>query len=208
MSEYVFAYLLAHERRIFDKRASQAEGRWDATPPGTLRGRQLGLLGVGTIGSALASTAKHFGMTVRGYTRASEESRDVDRYSIWNEPSLYLAPLFACDRPRRPKRCRPEAPHAYRRLLLRAAPREDVLDPGAAAKVADLAGGDAVQPARDVVAVERLEPPAHHQEDLLHDVVTVGIQRTSSLASPAGALTRRISSARWKASSASAAQIE
>ena len=80
MSEYVFAYLLAHERRIFDKRASQAEGRWDTTPPGSLRGKQLGLLGVGTIGAAIASTAKHFGMTVKGYTRASEESADVDRY--------------------------------------------------------------------------------------------------------------------------------
>jgi len=80
MSEYVFAYLLAHERRIFDKRASQAEGRWDPTPPGSLRGKQLGLLGVGTIGAAIAATAKHFGMTVKGYTRASEESADVDRY--------------------------------------------------------------------------------------------------------------------------------
>jgi phosphoglycerate dehydrogenase-like enzyme len=80
MSEYVFAYLLAHERRILEKHASQAEGRWDPKPPGTLRGKQLGLLGVGTIGAALASTAKHFGMTVKGYTRASEESADVDRY--------------------------------------------------------------------------------------------------------------------------------
>ena len=80
MSEYVFAYLLAHERRIFDKRVSQADGRWDPTPPGSLRGKQLGLLGVGTIGATIASTAKHFGMTVKGYTRASEESADVDRY--------------------------------------------------------------------------------------------------------------------------------
>src|SRR6185503_13112675 len=80
MSEYVFAYLLAHERRIFEKRASQADGRWDATHPGTLRGKQMGLLGVGTIGAALAKTAKHFGMRVKGYTRASEDSPDVDAY--------------------------------------------------------------------------------------------------------------------------------
>jgi phosphoglycerate dehydrogenase-like enzyme len=80
MSEYVFAYLLAHERRVLDKHASQTAGRWDATPPGTLRGKQLGLLGVGTIGAALARTAKHFGMRVKGYTRASEDSPDVDRY--------------------------------------------------------------------------------------------------------------------------------
>jgi len=80
MSEYVFAYLLAHERKIFDKQAAQQAGRWDPTPPSRLRGRQLGLLGVGTIGAALACTAKHFGMRVKGYTRASEDSPDVDEY--------------------------------------------------------------------------------------------------------------------------------
>src|SRR5207247_4765981 len=80
MSEYVFAYLLAHERRIFEKHASQVAGRWNATPPGTLRGKQVGLFGVGSIGGALAGTAKHFGMRVRGYTRASEGCPDVDVY--------------------------------------------------------------------------------------------------------------------------------
>ncbi len=80
MSEYVFAYLLAHERRLFDKQAAQREHRWDPTPPGTLRGKTIGLLGVGSIGAALAATAKHFGMRVKGYTRSSETSRDVDEY--------------------------------------------------------------------------------------------------------------------------------
>jgi phosphoglycerate dehydrogenase-like enzyme len=80
MSEYVFAYLLAHERKIFEKQASQEAGRWDHTPPTRLRGKTFGLLGVGTIGAALAATARHFGMRVKGYTRASEESPDVDEY--------------------------------------------------------------------------------------------------------------------------------
>jgi len=80
MSEYVFAYLLAHERRIFEKQASQGAGRWDTARPGTLRGKQIGLLGVGTIGAAIARTAKHFGMIVKGYTRASEDSPDVDAW--------------------------------------------------------------------------------------------------------------------------------
>ena len=80
MSEYVFGYLLAHERRIFERQAAQAAGVWDQTPPARLRGKQIGLLGVGTIGAALASTAKHFGMRVKGYTRASEGSADVDEY--------------------------------------------------------------------------------------------------------------------------------
>ena len=80
MSEYVFAYLLAHERRLFEKHASQRERRWDPAHPGTLRGKTIGLMGVGSIGAALARTAKHFGMRVKGYTRSSEASADVDEY--------------------------------------------------------------------------------------------------------------------------------
>ena len=80
MSEYVFAYLLARERHLLDKYRAQLEGRWDPAPHGTLRGKQIGLLGVGTIGAAIARTAKHFGMRVKGYTRGSEASADVDAY--------------------------------------------------------------------------------------------------------------------------------
>jgi phosphoglycerate dehydrogenase-like enzyme len=80
MVEYVFGYLLAHERRILARFAAQQEGRWDSTPPGSLRGRRMGLIGVGSIGAALARTAKHFGMQVKGYTRTSETCADVDAY--------------------------------------------------------------------------------------------------------------------------------
>jgi phosphoglycerate dehydrogenase-like enzyme len=80
MCEYVFAYLLAHERRLFDRLRSQQTRHWDHSPGGRLRGRTLGLLGVGSIGAELARSAKHFGMQVRGYTRSSESSRAVDAY--------------------------------------------------------------------------------------------------------------------------------
>ena len=96
MSEYVFAYMLARERRLFEKHASQSAGRWDPAPPGALRGKQIGLLGVGTIGAALARTAKHFGMRVNGYTRASEDSADVDAWfhgSIADHRDAFAADL-------------------------------------------------------------------------------------------------------------------
>jgi phosphoglycerate dehydrogenase-like enzyme len=101
MSEYVFAYLLAHERKIFEKQASQAAGRWDPEPPTRLRGKQLGLLGVGTIGAALARTAKHFGMRVKGYTRASEDSADVVRYFHGSLAAVGAAGTSSCARCRR-----------------------------------------------------------------------------------------------------------
>jgi phosphoglycerate dehydrogenase-like enzyme len=80
MTEYVFGYLLAHERRILEKHAAQQKGEWDPKPPGTLKGKRLGLLGVGSIGAALARTAKHFGMQVSGYSRRSGSCPDVDVY--------------------------------------------------------------------------------------------------------------------------------
>lgn len=80
MSEYVFGYLLAHERRIFERYQAQREGRWDGSVTGMLRGKTMGLLGVGSIGSHLARTAKSFYMTVHGYTRSSEACPDVDFY--------------------------------------------------------------------------------------------------------------------------------
>jgi phosphoglycerate dehydrogenase-like enzyme len=93
MSEYVFTYLLAHERRLLEKYRAQLEEKWDATPPGSLRGKQIGLLGVGTIGAALARTAKHFGMRVKGYTRQSEDSRDVDKYYHGDQLAAFAADL-------------------------------------------------------------------------------------------------------------------
>jgi phosphoglycerate dehydrogenase-like enzyme len=80
MSEYVFGYLLLRERRMLQRYAAQQQGRWDATLTGTLRGKTLGLLGVGSIGAHLAYTAKHFGLTVHGYTRESETCPEVDKY--------------------------------------------------------------------------------------------------------------------------------
>lgn len=93
MSEYVFGYLLAHERRILHRYAAQQAGRWDGTLPGTLRGKQLGLLGVGSIGAYLAGTAKHFGLTVKGYTRTSETCSDVDAYYHGTELLAFAADL-------------------------------------------------------------------------------------------------------------------
>ncbi len=80
MSEYVFGYLLLHERRIFERYQAQQEHRWDGSTTGMLRGKTIGLLGVGSIGAHLARTAKFFEMTVRGYTRSSESCPDVDIY--------------------------------------------------------------------------------------------------------------------------------
>ena len=80
MAEYVFGYLLLHERRILQRWQAQQRGQWENTITGTLRGKCLGLLGVGSIGATLAQTARHFGMRVHGYTRQSASCPEVDAY--------------------------------------------------------------------------------------------------------------------------------
>lgn len=80
MSEFVFGYLLLHERKILQRLEAQREHRWEATLTGTLRGKIIGLLGVGSIGAEIARTAKFFGLTVCGFTRSSESCTDVDEY--------------------------------------------------------------------------------------------------------------------------------
>ncbi|MDD2920743.1 MAG: D-2-hydroxyacid dehydrogenase [Anaerolineales bacterium] len=80
MSEFVFGHLLFHEKQIGFHQQAQKEKRWAHADIGMLRGKTIGLLGVGSIGAHLAQTAKFFGMTVCGYTRASETSEHVDAY--------------------------------------------------------------------------------------------------------------------------------
>ena len=91
MSEYVFGYLLAHERKILARYQAQGEGRWDATLPGTLQGKTMGLVGVGSIGAHLAATARHFGMHVRGYTRSSRDCGHVHRYFHGADKAAFAA---------------------------------------------------------------------------------------------------------------------
>jgi hypothetical protein len=70
---------------------------------------------------------------------ARRYGRYVDRYSLWNEPNLYLAPLFSCGRRQGPRRCRPEAPHAYRRLVLHGGRAIRRADPGSEIAIGELA---------------------------------------------------------------------
>lgn len=80
MAEYVIGYLLLHERHMLAHYAAQQAGRWHHVWPGMLRGKTMGILGVGSIGAAVAETAKHFGMRTYGYTRSSMDCAFVDQY--------------------------------------------------------------------------------------------------------------------------------
>jgi len=185
MSEYVFGYLLAHERLIFDKRAAQQAGRWDPTPPGTLRGKAIGLLGVGSIGAALAKTAKHFGMRVKGYTRASEDCVDVDQYFHGDNLTPFAADLdYLVSVMPNTSATR----HLVDASLLEALPARAVfVNPGRGTVVDEAALADALQSGRlagAVLDVFQQEPlPAEHVFWRLPNVIITS--HTAALSVPA-----------------------
>ena len=91
MTEYVFCHLLMHERRALERYHAQRRSVWDSTVPGTLRGKLMGLMGVGKIGSRIAQTAKHLGLRTRGYTRISSGCEFIDAYCHGEEWLLPFA---------------------------------------------------------------------------------------------------------------------
>ncbi len=102
MSEYVFGYLLFLEKKILGRIKAQAAKQWQRPESGILRGKTIGLLGVGSIGAHLAGTAKQFGMKVRGFTRGSETSTSVDQYFHDNDLLTFVTGLdyLVCVLPR------------------------------------------------------------------------------------------------------------
>lgn len=69
MSEYVFAYVLALERHLFETRANQRNKSWIDMSYRSLRTLTMGVCGLGSVGERIAQTAAHFGMRVLGFRR-------------------------------------------------------------------------------------------------------------------------------------------
>ena len=82
VAELAFGLLLALDRRIPDNVIAARAGRWDkaafASARG-LRGRTLGVLGLGSIGREVVARAKAFGMPVVAWSRSltDEAARDL-----------------------------------------------------------------------------------------------------------------------------------
>lgn len=69
MSEYLLTYMLAHERQFLGRLASQVGSQWDNRAPGSLRGRQVLVVGAGEIGQAVAHMLAAFGVELTGVAR-------------------------------------------------------------------------------------------------------------------------------------------
>lgn len=96
MSEYVIAHLLAHELKLYERKARQHQKDWFREPSGTLAGKQVGIMGTGSIGRHIAQTAKAFSMKVSGLSRSGSAVAGfdsvvrVDQLHSWLEHLDYL----------------------------------------------------------------------------------------------------------------------
>ena len=79
MAEYVFAYLLYFSRNVDKQLKDQRKKAWDRVRPGRLRGKVLGILGLGSVGKEIAKRGKQFGMNVLGLKRIPEPVENVDQ---------------------------------------------------------------------------------------------------------------------------------
>jgi glyoxylate/hydroxypyruvate reductase A len=79
MAEYVFAYLFYFIRDLSKHFADQRRRIWRQTRPGRLRGKTMGILGLGSVGKVIARFGKQFGMDILGVKRTPGPVEHVDR---------------------------------------------------------------------------------------------------------------------------------
>jgi len=79
MAEYVFAYILYFARNLSKYFLDQRHKIWEQRRPERLRGKTLGILGLGSIGKEIAKRGKQFGMSVLGVKQNPESVENVDQ---------------------------------------------------------------------------------------------------------------------------------
>lgn len=101
IGEQVLGYLLSFERRFLDSQTNKSRSTWERVEGGELRGKTLGVVGVGAIGTRVAELGQAFGMNVLGTKRdpstmpaVVDEAFPADGYVDLCRRSDYL--VLAC----------------------------------------------------------------------------------------------------------------
>jgi phosphoglycerate dehydrogenase-like enzyme len=93
ISEYVFAYILALERNIFQTRKNQFNSIWKSFPYRSLTEVKIGICGLGSIGQHLAMTASYFKMKVSGLKRSPTEVDYVEKVYTISDINSFVTDL-------------------------------------------------------------------------------------------------------------------
>ncbi|WP_026375915.1 D-2-hydroxyacid dehydrogenase [Aestuariibacter salexigens] len=93
MCEYVFTYLLYFSRNVEGFRQAQQQRDWCKPSYSALNGKTLGIMGVGDIGSAVASMALQWGMQVIGLSRSGRPHSAVSTMYASTDKLAFAAEL-------------------------------------------------------------------------------------------------------------------
>lgn len=179
VAEHVFALLLASARRIPENIRNLADGRWEQLTGRELKGATLGILGLGSIGKAVATIGRAFGMDVVAYDPYFDEEfaaanavRRADLDAVLEESDFVTLHLFLDDSTRNLLDARRLSLMKSDAIVINTA-RGGIIDEDALvdAVTAGVIGGAAL----DVFAEEPLSPTS----PLLH---TPGILATTHVA--------------------------
>lgn len=86
MSNHVMGFILSFLRRFPEFRRSQDQKAWNRLMPDEAAGKTLTIIGMGSIGRAVARAAKAFDMTVYGIKRRAQPLEYVD--AVYSEDEL------------------------------------------------------------------------------------------------------------------------
>jgi glyoxylate/hydroxypyruvate reductase A len=87
MAEYAFGWLLWASQRTEPLRAHQRLRRWEPINPVLLRGKTLGIVGIGSIGRVIATIGRAFQMRVIGLSRTGRRVAECDR--VYRRPAFH-----------------------------------------------------------------------------------------------------------------------
>ena len=73
LAEWVVGAILAMQRGLVQSRDAQARREWDAIEPPELVGRRVVILGLGSIGTAIADRLRPFGVEITGVGRTARD---------------------------------------------------------------------------------------------------------------------------------------
>ena len=94
MVEFILAHALAYERHVIAHHNAQQRRQWfndgRSSTAGSLRGKTLLLLGIGSIGAGVARTMRHMGMRVLGIASQSRVVEDIEQVDTFAQLPEFL----------------------------------------------------------------------------------------------------------------------
>jgi phosphoglycerate dehydrogenase-like enzyme len=97
LAEWVIGAILAMQRGLVESRDAQARHEWSSIEPPELSGRRVVILGLGSIGSAIADRLRPFGVEITGIARTARDGvrgmSDLDAVLPEAEILINMLPL-------------------------------------------------------------------------------------------------------------------